>query len=283
MRIAGLLLVVSLCAACGAGSDETNSGSSDRSGQEKAETTSSTSATTAPSSTIDSTSATTAPSSTTTVPPTITTTPPQDEVPEPALAAQFSYFAGGDLVDPCGLEYGLFDVPEFAPFPFLGPEQSYWGPDPEIPVGYSASWCVIGFNPDIPISVFVTRPDGVIDEYSITSSTAFDGCTYLCALVGSFVVPNPTGQSLSLLAPAFPPTATLFGRPIGYAVGVTVFFGFVALVLVASFVLWPDRLNWFARKVSDRLPGRAGGRVAAALEAFITGLDLLSCATNNLR
>ena len=80
---------------------------------------------------------------------------------------------------------------------------------------------------------------------------------------------------VALLAPAFPSNASVFGRPIGYAVSGAVVVGFVALGVVASLVLWPDRISGLARTIGDRLPGRTAGRIADAFEAFITGLDLL--------
>jgi uncharacterized protein (TIRG00374 family) len=52
-------------------------------------------------------------------------------------------------------------------------------------------------------------------------------------------------------------------------------FGVAALGIVASLVLWPDRITGFARRISDRLPGNKGSRISDALEAFLTGLDLL--------
>ncbi len=80
---------------------------------------------------------------------------------------------------------------------------------------------------------------------------------------------------VTLLAPAFPSDATMFGRPIGYAVTGAMVIGFVALGIVASLVLWPDRAIRIARSIGDRLPGHAGDRIVDALEAFLTGLDLL--------
>ena len=80
---------------------------------------------------------------------------------------------------------------------------------------------------------------------------------------------------VTLLAPAFPSDATMFGRPIGYAVAGATAVGFAALAFVASLVLWPDRAVRVARSIGDRLPGKAAGRIVNALEAFITGLDLL--------
>jgi uncharacterized protein (TIRG00374 family) len=80
---------------------------------------------------------------------------------------------------------------------------------------------------------------------------------------------------VALLSPAFPSDASVFGRPIGYAVSGAVVVGFVALGVVASLVLWTDRISGLARAIGDRLPGRTAGRIADAFEAFITGLDLL--------
>ena len=80
---------------------------------------------------------------------------------------------------------------------------------------------------------------------------------------------------VALLAPAFPSDAIMLGRPIGYAVGGAVVVGFLALVVTASLVLFPGRVSGFARTIGDWLPGRTGGRIADALEAFIAGLGLL--------
>jgi uncharacterized protein (TIRG00374 family) len=80
---------------------------------------------------------------------------------------------------------------------------------------------------------------------------------------------------VTLLAPTFPSDATVVGRPIEYAVAGAVGVGSVALGIVALLALWPDRISGLARTISYRLPGRTGGRIADALEAFLTGLDLL--------
>ena len=80
---------------------------------------------------------------------------------------------------------------------------------------------------------------------------------------------------MTLLAPAFPSDATMFGRPIGYAVAAALVIGFVALGLVTSLVFWPDRAVRAVRSIGDRLPGKAAGRVVEAVEALLTGLDLI--------
>lgn len=80
---------------------------------------------------------------------------------------------------------------------------------------------------------------------------------------------------VTLLSPAFPTDVSMFGRPIGYAVAAAIVVGFVALGIVASLVLWPDRAIRIARSIGDRLPGPAAERIVDALEAFLTGLDLL--------
>ena len=51
--------------------------------------------------------------------------------------------------------------------------------------------------------------------------------------------------------------------------------GVLALGLVASFVLWPERIRRGIRTIGDRLPGQAGGRIDDALAAFTSGFDLL--------
>jgi uncharacterized protein (TIRG00374 family) len=80
---------------------------------------------------------------------------------------------------------------------------------------------------------------------------------------------------MTLLAPAFPSDATMFGRPIGYAVAGALVIGFVALGLVTSLVFWPDRAVRVVRSIVDRLPGKAASRIVDALEALLTGLDLI--------
>lgn len=80
---------------------------------------------------------------------------------------------------------------------------------------------------------------------------------------------------MTLLAPAFPSDATMFGRPIGYAVAGALVIGFVALGLVTSLVFWPDRAVRVVRSIVDRLPGKAAGRTVDSLEALLTGLDLI--------
>jgi uncharacterized protein (TIRG00374 family) len=80
---------------------------------------------------------------------------------------------------------------------------------------------------------------------------------------------------MTLLAPAFPSDATMFGRPIGYAVVAALIVGFVALGLVTSLVFWPDRALRVVRSIGDRLPGKAPGRIVGAVEALLTGLGLI--------
>jgi len=80
---------------------------------------------------------------------------------------------------------------------------------------------------------------------------------------------------ITLLAPAFPSDATMFGRPIGYAVAAALVIGFVALGLVTSLVFWPDRAVQVVRSIVDRLPGKSAGRIVDALAALLTGLDLI--------
>ncbi len=60
---------------------------------------------------------------------------------------------------------------------------------------------------------------------------------------------------VTLLAPTFPSDATMFGRPIGYAVAAAVVFGFVALGIVASpKQQWVDGPVLFGRSCRAR-PG----------------------------
>lgn len=80
---------------------------------------------------------------------------------------------------------------------------------------------------------------------------------------------------LTILSPAFPAGATLFGQPIGNTLtGAAVAAGAIVLLVFLA-VFLPERVMGFAHKVLARRPGGAGEKVLGRIEAALSGLLLV--------
>ncbi len=80
---------------------------------------------------------------------------------------------------------------------------------------------------------------------------------------------------VTLLSPAFPLGAMVFGRRIGDTVFAVVLGAMVVLALVVFAVFRPERIVRGVEILAARLPERAGKRVAGSVEPFLSGLRLV--------
>ncbi|MEQ9400229.1 MAG: lysylphosphatidylglycerol synthase transmembrane domain-containing protein [Longimicrobiales bacterium] len=79
----------------------------------------------------------------------------------------------------------------------------------------------------------------------------------------------------TLLLPAFPRDATMFGQPIGVAVMGATGAGVGVVVLVGALVVRPMLVVRLLRALEQRVPVLGRRRLGDAAESFIAGLDLL--------
>ena len=79
----------------------------------------------------------------------------------------------------------------------------------------------------------------------------------------------------TLLSPAFPAGANVLGRPIAAAVSTAVVAAAAALAVIGMMLLWPHLVLRIARGLARALPSLAEARVVGALEAFLSGLELI--------
>jgi len=80
---------------------------------------------------------------------------------------------------------------------------------------------------------------------------------------------------VTLLSPAFPAGATVLGRPIASAVSAAVVVAAAALAVIGTMILWPHIVLRLARGLARALPSLAEARTVGALEAFLSGLELI--------
>ena len=80
---------------------------------------------------------------------------------------------------------------------------------------------------------------------------------------------------VALLSPTFPSGATVYGRPIGFAVTGAIILAIAALAILGVVIAWPSALLGMVRKLDGFLPEGVIEGTAQRLESFGQGLQLL--------
>ena len=80
---------------------------------------------------------------------------------------------------------------------------------------------------------------------------------------------------VALLSPTFPSGATVYGRPIGFAVTGAIILAIAALAILGVVIAWPSALLGMVRKLDGFLPEGVIVGTAQRLESFVQGLQLL--------
>ena len=79
----------------------------------------------------------------------------------------------------------------------------------------------------------------------------------------------------TVLSPAFPDSASITGRSIGYAVSGAAVVVAVALAFVAVMILWPTRVIRLAEAIGKQLPSSLREGFTGKTEAFLSGFEVV--------
>ncbi len=146
-----------------------------------------------------------------------------------------------------------------------------------VPVSFGARWKALNIGLTVT-NIAVGRLGEVARPYALSKmapvstsaalgTVALERVLDVVALLALLVV--------TLLAPDFPPGATILGEPVRYAVGGAVAMGAVLMSLTVALVVWPSQITQLVQRMVRHLPGSAGDKIVGALSSFLTGLRLL--------
>lgn len=143
-----------------------------------------------------------------------------------------------------------------------------------IPTNLGARWKALNIG-YMATNVLPARPGEVVQPFALGKLTSVPAP----AAFGTIVL----GRVLDLLAvllllladvlsPSFPSSATVLGRPVGYAVAGTVAIVVAALAVIAGLFFWPGVSLRIARAV---VPGHLKDKMVKTLGSFLSGLSLI--------
>ncbi len=146
-----------------------------------------------------------------------------------------------------------------------------------IPTSLNARWKAlnIGF---MVTNLFPARPGEIVRPFALSRMTPVSMSAALGTVVLERVLDTVALLGLlllTLLSPAFPRGATVLGRPLAYAVWGAIGIVVAGLIVIAILLLWPRVAIRVVRIVASVLPGNLEERLVGALEAFLSGLELI--------